>query len=82
MMIIIIILTASYIGDDVRIVYSLANTMRSFSVTDGRTNKGILGVGFLQKCRLIRVRQFVPILSLIVSLYPSDLFTSCVVAGG
>ena len=45
MMIIIIILTASYIGDDVRIVYSLANTMRSFSVTDERTNKGILGVG-------------------------------------
>ena len=43
---IIIILTASYIGDDVRIVYSLANTMRSFSVTDGRTNKGILGVGW------------------------------------
>ena len=42
---IIIILTASYIGDDVRIVYSLANTMRSFSVTNGRTNKGILGVG-------------------------------------
>ena len=36
---IIIILTASYIGDDVRIVYSLANTMRSFSVTDGRTNE-------------------------------------------
>ena len=47
MMMIIIILTASYIGDDVRIVYSLANTMRSFSVTDGRTDKGILGVGFL-----------------------------------
>ena len=49
-MIIIIILTASYIGDDVRIVYSLANTMRSFSVTDGRTDgrtdKGILGVGW------------------------------------
>ena len=44
-MIIIIILTASYIGDDVGIVYSLANTMRSFSVTDGPTNKGILGVG-------------------------------------
>ena len=43
---IIIILTASYIGDDVRIVYSLANTMRSFSVTDERTNKGILGVGY------------------------------------
>ena len=39
MMMIIIILTASYIGDDVRIVYSLANTMRSFSVTDGRTNE-------------------------------------------
>ena len=38
-MIIIIILTASYIGDDVRIVYSLANTMRSFSVTDGRTDE-------------------------------------------
>ena len=38
---------------------------------------------FLQKCRLIRVRQFVPILSLIVSLPPSSyLFTSCVVAGG
>ena len=36
MMIIIIILTASYIGDDVRIVYSLANTMRSFLVTDGQ----------------------------------------------
>ena len=45
MMMIIIILTASYIGDDVRIVYSLANTMRSFSVTEGPTNKGILGVG-------------------------------------
>ena len=42
---IIIILTASYIGDDVRIVCALANTMRSFSVTDGRTNKAILGVG-------------------------------------
>ena len=50
---IIIILTASYIGDDVRIVYSLTNTMRSFSVTDGRTdgrtNKAILGVGW-HKC--------------------------------
>ena len=48
---IIIILTASYIGDDVGIVYSLANTMRSFSVTDGRTegrtDKGILGVGWI-----------------------------------
>ena len=44
-MMIIIILTASYIGDDVRIVYSLVNTMRSFSVTDGRTDKGILEVG-------------------------------------
>ena len=47
-MMIIIILIASYIGDDVRIVYSLANTMRSFSVTEGRTNKGILGVGRLE----------------------------------
>ena len=45
MMAIIIILTASYIGDDIRIVYALANTMRSFSVTNGRTNKEILGVG-------------------------------------
>ena len=49
MVMIIIILTASYIGDDVRIVYALANTMRYFLVTDQPTNqptdKGILGVG-------------------------------------
>ena len=38
MVMIIIILTASYIGDDVRIVYALANTMRYFSVTDGGTD--------------------------------------------
>ena len=44
-MMIIIILTASYIGDDVGIVYSLANTMRSFSVTEGRTDGGTDGQG-------------------------------------
>ena len=32
--IMVIMMIASYIRDDVRIVYSLANTMRSFSVTD------------------------------------------------
>ena len=35
----IIILTASYIGDDVGIVYALDNTMQSFSVTNERTNE-------------------------------------------
>ena len=56
-MMIIIILTASYIGDDVRIVYSLANTMRSFSVTEGPTNKAILGVGFLESTLAKPVRE-------------------------
>ena len=49
MVMIIIILTTSYIGDDVRIVYALANTMRYFLVT----NKGILGVGFLMIIYLV-----------------------------
>ena len=50
MMIVIVMMIASYINDDDdhhldRIVYALANTMRSFSVTNGRTDKEILGVG-------------------------------------
>ena len=51
-MIVIMMMTASYIGDDVRIVYALANTMRSFSVTD----KAILGVGRMQ----IELEKFLP----------------------
>ena len=44
MMMIIIILTASYIGDDVRIVYALAISDAANFVTD----KAILGVGFVK----------------------------------
>ena len=48
MMMIIIILTASYIVDDVRIVYALAIYDAIFvgdERTDGLTDKAILGVG-------------------------------------
>ena len=45
MMMIIFILTASYIWDDVRIVYALAIYDAIF-FGDGPTDKGILGVGY------------------------------------
>ena len=44
-MIVVVMMIASYTNDDdrrrddVRIVYSLANTMQSFSVTDGGTDE-------------------------------------------
>ena len=44
-MMIILILTASYIWDDVRIVYALAIYDAIF-FGDGGTNKAILGVGY------------------------------------
>ena len=46
LMIVTIILTASYIGDDVASYMHWLYAMRYFSVTDGRTDKEILGVGW------------------------------------